>query len=160
VRVPRYDFRCEAGHRFELALPFGSDMEQPCTRCDKPARRGFHSPLFRYRGMGFYTTDTRKNRRKPEKDPETSGRSKEAPAGDWPQQDETKHGDADASTAGVVRGSRPRSGGSSNGRSRNADGPKSAKGSKSAAPSKSSEGTRRRARGTGNAQRPPRGSAG
>jgi putative FmdB family regulatory protein len=156
--VPRYDFRCEAGHRFELELPFGSDMEQPCVRCEKTARRGFNSPLFRYRGMGFYTTDTRKNRRKPEKDPETSGRSKEAPAGEWPQQDETKHGDADASTAGVVRGSRPRSGRASNGSGDGATGSKSAK--KGAAPAKNADGTRRRARGTGNAQRPSRGGSG
>ncbi|MDA0256898.1 MAG: hypothetical protein O3C25_04055 [Chloroflexi bacterium] len=151
--MPRYDFRCEAGHSFELALPFGSSMEQPCARCGKPARRGFNTPLFRYRGMGFYTTDTRKNRRKPEKDPETSGRSKEAPAGDWPQQDQTKHGDAKAPTAGVVRGSRPRS-----------DSPSEGSGgggtdSKDSTSSTSTEGTRRRARGTGGAQRPRRSSA-
>ena len=154
--MPRYDFRCEAGHRFELALPFGSDLEQPCVRCDKTAQRGFNSPLFRYRGMGFYTTDTRKNRRKPEKDPETSGRTNDPPPGGLPQEDNTRHGDADASTAGVVRGSRPRSDDSSNGGSR-ASGSKKAKGAKDAAPSKSGESGRRRARGKGNAPPPPRG---
>jgi predicted nucleic acid-binding Zn ribbon protein len=153
--VPRYDFRCEAGHRFELELPFGSDMEQPCVRCDKTARRGFNTPLFRYRGMGFYTTDTRKNRRKPEKDPESSGRTNEPPPGGWPQEDQTKHGDADAATAGIVRGSRPRSSDASNGSGGGAKGSKSAK--KGDAPAKNAEGTRRRARGTGNAQRPSRG---
>ena len=106
--MPRYDFACEAGHRFELELPFGSSLEQPCIRCDRTARRGFNPPRFRYRGMGFYTTDTRKNYRKPEKDPESSGRSGDPPDGDWPKQDETKHGDSDASTAGIVRGSKPR----------------------------------------------------
>ncbi len=105
--MPRYDFQCEAGHRFELELPFGSSMEQPCARCEKTARRGFHTPMFRYRGMGFYTTDTRKNRRKPEKDPESSGRSGEPPPGGLPQEGKTKHGDEQASTGGVVRGSRP-----------------------------------------------------
>ena len=105
--MPRYDFACEAGHRFELELPFRSSLEQPCIRCDKVARRGFNPPLFRYRGMGFYTTDTRKNYRKPEKDPESSGRSADPPDGEWPQQGETKHGDSDAPTAGVVRGSKP-----------------------------------------------------
>lgn len=105
--MPRYDFACEAGHRFELELPFRSSLEQPCIRCDKVARRGFNPPLFRYRGMGFYTTDTRKNYRKPEKDAESSGRSAAPPDGDWPQQGETKHGDSDAPTAGVVRGSKP-----------------------------------------------------
>ena len=105
--MPRYDFACEAGHRFELELPFRSSLEQPCIRCDKVARRGFNPPLFRYRGMGFYTTDTRKNYRKPERDPESSGRSADPPDGEWPQQGETKHGDADAPTAGVVRGSKP-----------------------------------------------------
>ena len=105
--MPRYDFACEAGHRFELELPFKSSLEQPCTRCDRMARRGFNPPLFRYRGMGFYTTDTRKNHRKPEKDPESSGRSPEPPEGGLPQRGETKHGDADAPTAGIVRGSQP-----------------------------------------------------
>ena len=105
--MPRYDFACEAGHRFELELPFRSSLEQPCIRCDKVARRGFNPPLFRYRGMGFYTTDTRKNYRKPERDPESSGRSADPPDGEWPQQGETKHGDSDAPTAGVVRGSKP-----------------------------------------------------
>ncbi len=154
--MPRYDFRCEAGHRFELELPFGSNMEQPCARCDKTARRGFHSPLFRYRGMGFYTTDTRKNHRKPEKDPETSGRTKEPPPGGLPQQDQTKHGDADAPTAGIVRGSRPRSGRSSNGSGGDADGSKS---SKSADSSKSAAPRRSRLRGTRDARPPGRGSA-
>ncbi len=148
--MPRYDFRCEAGHRFELALPFGSDLEQPCVRCDKPAHRGFNSPLFRYRGMGFYTTDTRKNSRKPEKDPDTSGRSKDPPSGEWPQQDETKHGDSGAQTAGVVRGSRPRSG--------DTDGSKSPKGSKNAKGSKIAEGNKSRMRGTRGARPPRRGS--
>ncbi len=105
--MPRYDFACDAGHRFELELPFRSSLEQPCIRCDKVARRGFNPPLFRYRGMGFYTTDTRKNYRKPERDPESSGRSADPPEGEWPQQGETKHGDSDAPTAGVVRGSKP-----------------------------------------------------
>ena len=112
--MPRYDFACEAGHRFELELPFKSALEQPCTRCDKTARRGFNPPLFRYRGMGFYTTDTRKNRRKPEKDPESSGRTGEPPEGGLPQEGETRHGDAKAPTAGIVRDS-PAPGTSENG---------------------------------------------
>ncbi len=57
--MPRYDFRCEAGHKFELQLPFGSSSEQPCERCGKSAHRQLVAPPLVFKSGGFYKTSGR-----------------------------------------------------------------------------------------------------
>lgn len=61
--MPRYDFRCEAGHKFELQLPFGSASVQPCERCGKPAQRQMVAPTVVFKGGGFYKTSHRSDAR-------------------------------------------------------------------------------------------------
>jgi predicted nucleic acid-binding Zn ribbon protein len=90
--VPKYDFLCSKGCTYESEESFGSSREQKCQKCKKgTAIRQLNVPTFRYRGMGFYTTDTRKDSRKPEVLPETSARN-EAPPEQWPEKDDTLHG--------------------------------------------------------------------
>ena len=56
--MPVYDYQCPAcGHRFELRQGFDAASEQPCPRCEGPARRLFHAVGIIYKGSGFYTTD-------------------------------------------------------------------------------------------------------
>jgi putative FmdB family regulatory protein len=57
--VPRYDYRCDAGHKYELQQPFGSPSEHPCQRCGKTARRLLHARPLVFKGSGFYKTDSR-----------------------------------------------------------------------------------------------------
>ena len=61
--MPRYDFRCEAGHKFEVQLPFGSASVQPCERCGKPAQRQMVAPTVVFKGGGFYKTSHRSDAR-------------------------------------------------------------------------------------------------
>ena len=57
--MPRYDYRCEAGHKYELQQPFNSPVEHPCERCGKPARRVLVAPPLVFKSGGFYKTSGR-----------------------------------------------------------------------------------------------------
>lgn len=57
--MPLYDYRCEAGHKYEIRLPFGSASEQPCEKCGKPAKRQLHARPIMFKGSGWYSTDSR-----------------------------------------------------------------------------------------------------
>ncbi len=55
--MPRYDYQCEAGHRYEKTESFGSPAQQPCQRCGKPALRLLSAPSIVFKGSGWYSTD-------------------------------------------------------------------------------------------------------
>ena len=57
--MPRYDYKCTAGHRYELQQPFGSPTEHPCERCGEPATRQLNAPPLVFKGGGFYKTESR-----------------------------------------------------------------------------------------------------
>lgn len=57
--MPLYDYKCEAGHRYEKRESFGSPPEQPCDRCGKSARRLLNVPPLIFKGSGWYKTDSR-----------------------------------------------------------------------------------------------------
>ena len=57
--MPLYDYRCVAGHKYEIRLPFGSPSEQPCEKCGKPAQRQLHARPIMFKGSGWYSTDSR-----------------------------------------------------------------------------------------------------
>ena len=60
--MPLYEYRCEAGHKYEIRQPFGTPSEQPCEKCGKPARRVLHARPLLFKGSGFYSTDSRGSR--------------------------------------------------------------------------------------------------
>lgn len=57
--MPRYDYRCKAGHRYEKQEPFGSPAEHPCEKCGKIAQRQISTPIVIFKGDGWYKTDSR-----------------------------------------------------------------------------------------------------
>ncbi len=57
--MPRYDYRCEAGHKYERVESFGASAEHPCDRCGRPARRVPVAPPLVFKGGGFYKTSGR-----------------------------------------------------------------------------------------------------
>ena len=57
--MPRYDYRCEAGHKYERQEPFRSPSEHACERCGKPARRLISTPTVVFKAGGFYKTSNR-----------------------------------------------------------------------------------------------------
>ena len=57
--MPRYDYRCKAGHRYEKQEPFGSPVEHPCEKCGKTAQRQLSTPTVIFKGGGWYKTDSR-----------------------------------------------------------------------------------------------------
>ena len=61
--MPLYDYQCEAGHRYEIRLPFGSPSEQKCETCGKPARRLLSAPPIVFKGSGWYSTDSQRSLR-------------------------------------------------------------------------------------------------
>lgn len=75
--MPTYEYRCSAGHQYEMQQPFGSPAEQPCTKCGKPALRVLFAPPLVFKGGGFYKTSSRGDQRiaaqqaSPDSEPET-----------------------------------------------------------------------------------------
>jgi putative FmdB family regulatory protein len=61
--MPTYEYRCSAGHQYEMHQPFGSPAEQPCTKCGKPAARVLFAPPLVFKGGGFYKTANRGDQR-------------------------------------------------------------------------------------------------
>ena len=58
--MPRYDYRCEPGHQYELQQPFGSPTEHPCEKCGKPARRIVTvAPPIVFKAGGYYKSSDR-----------------------------------------------------------------------------------------------------
>lgn len=57
--MPRYDYRCEAGHKYERTEPFKSPSEHPCQKCGKVARRVLVAPPLVFKSGGFYKTSSR-----------------------------------------------------------------------------------------------------
>lgn len=61
--MPTYEYRCPAGHQYEMHQPFGSPAEQPCQKCGKPALRVLFAPPLVFKGEGFYKTSSRGDQR-------------------------------------------------------------------------------------------------
>jgi putative FmdB family regulatory protein len=59
--VPRYDYRCSKGHRYEKQEPFGSPSQHKCEKCGAVAKRQISVPALAFKGSGFYVTDSRKS---------------------------------------------------------------------------------------------------
>jgi len=61
--MPTYEYKCSAGHQYELQQPFGSPAEQPCAKCGKLALRVLFAPPLVFKGGGFYKTANRGDQR-------------------------------------------------------------------------------------------------
>ena len=55
--MPTYEYRCTAGHTFEVFQSMAEDPVTKCEVCGKPVERVFHAPAVHFKGSGFYTTD-------------------------------------------------------------------------------------------------------
>ena len=60
--MPTYDYRCEAGHRYERREPFGSPTTHDCQRCGRQAVRQLSAPPLVFKGSGWYVTESRGRR--------------------------------------------------------------------------------------------------
>lgn len=54
--MPRYDYVCETGHRYERTEPFGSPREHACEQCGKNATRAISLPKVLFKGEGWRKT--------------------------------------------------------------------------------------------------------
>ncbi len=61
--MPRYDYRCDAGHKYERQEPFGTPSQHACERCGKPAHRLIVAPTVLFKAGGFYKTSNRSDAR-------------------------------------------------------------------------------------------------
>jgi putative FmdB family regulatory protein len=59
--VPKYDYRCSAGHLYEKREGFDAPAQQPCQVCGEQARRVLTPPAIVFKGSGWYVTDSRKS---------------------------------------------------------------------------------------------------
>jgi len=59
--VPKYDYRCGAGHLYEKREGFDAPAVQICEVCGAEARRVLTPPSIVFKGSGWYVTDSRKS---------------------------------------------------------------------------------------------------
>ena len=59
--MPKYDYRCSAGHRYEKREGFDAPAVQTCEVCGVEARRVLTPPAIVFKGSGWYVTDSRKS---------------------------------------------------------------------------------------------------
>src|SRR5947208_16884480 len=71
--MPLYEYKCDAGHRFELIRRFSDPPLEKCPTCGAPVHKLFSSPAIQFKGSGFYITDYAK---KDQKSESTSGEAK------------------------------------------------------------------------------------
>lgn len=57
--MPKYDYRCGAGHQYEKREGFDAPSLQDCQVCGEPARRVLTPPAIVFKGSGWYKTDSR-----------------------------------------------------------------------------------------------------
>ena len=55
--MPRYDYECEIGHRFELKQSFGADPVADCPECGRQSARQFSAVPIVFKGSGWYVND-------------------------------------------------------------------------------------------------------
>jgi putative FmdB family regulatory protein len=58
--LPKYDYRCSAGHQYEKREGFDAPAVQSCDVCGVEARRVLTPPAIVFKGSGWYATDSRK----------------------------------------------------------------------------------------------------
>ena len=58
--MPKYDYRCSAGHQYEKREGFDAPAVQVCEVCGVEARRVLTPPAIVFKGSGWYVTDSRK----------------------------------------------------------------------------------------------------
>ena len=94
--MPRYDYRCEAGHKYERQEPFRSPVEHPCDRCGKTARRLLVAPPLIFKSGGFYKTSSRSESKTRPAGREAKGAKADTPA---PSADSPSQASTPATTA-------------------------------------------------------------
>lgn len=57
--MPKYDYRCSAGHVYEKRESFSAPAVQECQVCGEQARRVLTPPAIVFKGSGWYKTDSR-----------------------------------------------------------------------------------------------------
>lgn len=57
--MPKYDYRCSAGHQYEKREGFDAPAVQTCEVCGIEARRVLTPPAIVFKGSGWYVTDSR-----------------------------------------------------------------------------------------------------
>ncbi len=82
--MPTYEYRCPAGHEFDLFQKMSDKPRAKCPTCGKLATRKISGGAgLHFKGSGFYITDYGKDGKGPRKEPaKTEAPSTPAPAAD------------------------------------------------------------------------------
>jgi putative FmdB family regulatory protein len=55
--MPVYEYRCAAGHRFEVTQKFSDLPITTCQACAQPVSKLISAPAIMFKGSGWYITD-------------------------------------------------------------------------------------------------------
>lgn len=71
--MPTYEYRCPAGHEFEVIQKITKNPRTKCPTCGRPATRKISGGAgLVFKGSGFYITDYGKDGKGPRKEPAKS----------------------------------------------------------------------------------------
>ena len=71
--MPTYEYRCPAGHRFDLVQKMSEEPRAECPDCGAESQRVISGGAgFLFKGDGFYITDSRSDAYKKEASKETA----------------------------------------------------------------------------------------
>lgn len=89
--MPLYEYKCEAGHRFEKIVKFSDPPLQACPECGAKVEKLLSSPAIQFKGSGWYITDYAKK-----SSPDGASGKSSASSSDSTKSDSTK---SESSTA-------------------------------------------------------------
>jgi putative FmdB family regulatory protein len=88
--MPIYEYRCPAGHTFELFHRMTDPAPGECQICGKsPVEKVLYPVAIHFKGSGFYSTDYGRGARKRE-DKESEGASKDGGSSDAGKSESTE----------------------------------------------------------------------
>src|SRR5438105_6260050 len=94
--MPLYEYKCDAGHRFELIRRFSDPPLETCPTCGAPVKKLFSSPAIQFKGSGFYITDYAKKSSSSDAGSKSSGGDGSSPSSGDSKSSESKSTDSSA----------------------------------------------------------------
>ncbi|MGC9219836.1 MAG: FmdB family zinc ribbon protein [Solirubrobacteraceae bacterium] len=61
--MPIYEYKCDAGHVFEVIQSFRDEPLVSCEVCGAPVQKVLYPAAIHFKGSGFYNTDYKTRRR-------------------------------------------------------------------------------------------------
>jgi putative FmdB family regulatory protein len=104
--LPIYEYRCTAGHHFEVVQSMSDAPVQKCQMCRSKVQRVLHAPAIHFKGTGFHNTDYGTKKR-PKDGGDSNASSTSTTDTSTPSTGDSSTGGGDGATAPKVKEATP-----------------------------------------------------